>query len=233
VNSKTQVTATQLQLNGKAGSYAASVQVDIDPVANTYALSTAAAIIVVSSWETYTSLSALASLTNNNSVTTFGTDCNSPLYLAITSSNFMTFIPFIGTTTAFSFFINKLHLPYTYDLPYYSIFLTNTNGDIDSYNEFINRNAGVFYYSVLLSLSISCIDNSLGVLNTACYIGFTNNHEIVKDGKIYVDFSGMTISTNYCFLTYSTDVITNTSIPVTCTSSSNQTSLVVSLPGTS
>ena len=152
----------------------------------------------------------------------------------MTPTNYLTFIPFAAsTTTAFSFFINNLHLPYTYDLPYYSIFLTNNNGNIDSYNEFINRNAGVFYYSVLSGLTISCIDNSLGVMNTACFIQFQNNHELVLDGKIYIDFSGMVISTNLCYLTYTATSVSNTSIPVTCASTSNQTRLVVSLPGTS
>lgn len=42
----------------------------------------------------------------------------------------------------------------------------------------------------------------------------------------------MTIATNYCYLTYTTGSVSNTSIPVTCTSSSNQTQLIVSLPGT-
>lgn len=90
----------------------------------------------------------------------------------------------------------------------------------------------MFYYSVLLGLTISCVDNSLGVLNTVCYIGFINNHEIVKNGKIYVEFSGMTVSTDVCQLTYTTDTVSNTSIPVTCTSTSNQTNLIVSLPDT-
>lgn len=43
----------------------------------------------------------------------------------------------------------------------------------------------------------------------------------------------MTISTNLCYLTYTTSLVSNTSIPVTCSSASNQTVLVVSLPGTS
>lgn len=171
---KTQVSTTLVQLSGKAGSYADSIQVDIAPVATTYSLTTSpSAIIIVSSWQLYNSLSSLNSTSNNNSVLTFGADENSPLFLTMTPTNYLTFIPFAAsTTTAFSFFINNLHLPYTYDLPYYSIFLTNSVGNIDSYNEFINRNAGVFYYSVLSGLTISCIDNSLGVMNTACFIQF-------------------------------------------------------------
>lgn len=43
----------------------------------------------------------------------------------------------------------------------------------------------------------------------------------------------MVISTNLCYLTYTATSVSNTSIPVTCASTSNQTRLVVSLPGTS
>jgi hypothetical protein len=46
----------------------------------------------------------------------------------------------------------------------------------------------------------------------------------------------MTVATDMCFLTYETGPNSNrvnTSIPVTCTSTSNLTTLIVSLPGTS
>lgn len=233
ITSKTFVAQTLLQLNGKAGSYANSTQVDIDANSNSYALSGPSAIVIVSTWELFNSLSSLPSLVNNNSLTAFGINNNAPLYVLLDGSNYLTYIPFAGSTTAFSFYISNLHLPYIYDLPYYSIFLTDFNGNVDSYDEFINKNANVFYYSVLLGLSITCIDNSLGVLNTACYIKFINNHEIIKNGKIYLEFSGMTVNTDYCYLTYMTDSVSNTSIPVTCSSTSNQTSLIVNLPGTS
>lgn len=231
--SKTQTTTMMLELSGKAGSYPTSIICDVDPVSGSYSLSGSSAIIISSTWSMYKNLTYLpADLMNNNSAVSFGIDCNLPLSVYL-GSNYLTFIPFVASSLVpFSFNIYSLHLPYTYDLPYYSIFITNSAGNVDSYNEFINTNAGIFYYSVLLGLSISCVDSSLGVSNTVCYISFINNHEIVKDGKIYIDFSGMTIATNYCYLSYTTGSVGNTSIPVTCTSSSNQTQLVVSLPGT-
>jgi hypothetical protein len=231
--SKTISNTMMLELSGKAGSYPASMIGDIAPVSGFYALSGSSAIIISSTWSLYNNLTHLAAnLQNNNSALTFGIDNDLPLSVYM-GSNYLTFIPFTtSSTTPFSFNIYSLHLPYTYDLPYYSIFLTNSAGNIDSYNEFINTNAGVFYYSVLLGLSISCTDSSLGVSNTVCYISFINNHEIVLNGQIYVDFSGMTISTKYCYLSYVTNTVTNTSIPVTCTSASNQSQLIVSLPGT-
>lgn len=133
--SKTKVSTMMLQLSGKAGSYASNVVVEVAPQAGTYSLSSSSAIIVSSTWEIFTSLSALESnLMNNNSVVTFGTNNNAPLSLWM-GSNYLTYIPFVtASTVAFSFTLDSIHLPYTYDLPYYSIFLTNSIENIDCYN---------------------------------------------------------------------------------------------------
>lgn len=71
-----------------------------------------------------------------------------------------------------------MKLPYTHDLPYYSILLVDETGTIDSYNEFINQDQGVFYSVYLKKIMFSCSDNSLGVTNTDCSIGFMTNQQI-------------------------------------------------------
>lgn len=92
---------------------------------------------------------------------------------------------------------DDVHMPYTYDLPDYHIFVTNSNNpptdspvsDINSiiaYNEFILTSAGVFYESPLKSLTVSCLDNSLGVLNTICTMEFGTNHPLKANGTIRI-----------------------------------------------
>lgn len=133
--SKTQTTTMMLELSGKAGSYPTSIICDVDPISGSYALSGASAIIISSTWSLYNNLTYLPTdFKNNNSVVTFGTDCDWPLSVYM-GSNYLTFIPIVTAgTSAFSFNINSPHLPYTYDLPYYSIFITNSAGNVDSYN---------------------------------------------------------------------------------------------------
>lgn len=92
----------------------------------------------------------------------------------------MTFIPFKTSATpgAFNITLDKIKLPYTHDLPYYSIYLVDEDGNIDSYNEFINQDQNVFYESNLKALTMTCNDRSLGVINTYCEVQFKPNHQI-------------------------------------------------------
>ena len=122
---------------------------------------------------------------------------------------YMTTIPFRFTSSLSSFqiFLDNIHLPYTYDLPDYHIYVTygssepttsnQLNGNaIIAYNEFILTNPGVFYESPLKSLTVSCLDNSLGVVNTICTIQFGTHHPLKANGTVRVVFSGMTIATD-------------------------------------
>ena len=61
---------------------------------------------------------------------------------------YLTYIP-IETAgvyaTEFSIYMDSIKLPYSHDLPYYSIYLVDETGTIDCYNELINQDKGVFY----------------------------------------------------------------------------------------
>jgi hypothetical protein len=140
----------------------------------------------------------------------------------------MTAIPmrFTSNTASFTMYLDNVHLPYTYDLPDYHIFVTygdnppttfsvvNTN-TVTAYNEFILTNPGVFYESPLKSLTVTCLDNSLGVVNTICTIQFGTHHPLKANGTVRVVFSGMSVATDQCSLT----IDSNSSKPtVSCSS---------------
>ena len=76
---------------------------------------------------------------------------------------------------------------------------------MDSYNEFINQDQGVFYQTTLKKITFSCSDNSLGVKNTDCSVGFVTNHQIEVGSKIYLTLTGLTVSTDRCLLTKLSD----------------------------
>ena len=93
----------------------------------------------------------------------------------------MTFIPFKtvgGYSTDFDIVFDNIKLPYSLDLPYYSVQLIDETGSLDGYNEFINQDQGIFYTGVLKTLEMSCNDNSLGVSNTFCTLTFVPFQEI-------------------------------------------------------
>jgi len=50
----------------------------------------------------------------------------------------------------------------------------------------------------LKSLTVSCLDTSLGVLNTICDITFGTHHPLKANGTIRIVFSGMTVATDNC-----------------------------------
>ena len=88
-------------------------------------------------------------------------------------------------------------------------------------------NANIFYETPLQSLTVSCLDNSLGVVNTMCTITIETQNPLKANGTIKIIFSGMSVSTNTCFLT-----LTNgTSPPVSCSSTQDDSTLIITLLG--
>lgn len=79
---------------------------------------------------------------------------------------YLTVIPLKYVSSLYTYTINldNVHMPYNYDLPNYFIYTyESSGGTMASSNEFIMTNANVFYVSPLKALTISCLDNSLGV----------------------------------------------------------------------
>jgi hypothetical protein len=99
----------------------------------------------------------------------------------MSNGDYLSFIPFktVGVyASQFSIYLDSIKLPYGDDLPYYSISLIDESGSLDSYNEFINQDQGVFYSGNLKQISFTCSDNSLGAINTDCTINFMPNQQL-------------------------------------------------------
>lgn len=83
------------------------------------------------------------------------------------------------------------------------------------------------YGCPLQSLIVSCQDNAVGVVNTYCTVVFGTTNPLLASGNIRISLSGLTVSTSICTLTISN----GTSIPVSCSTSSDKTNVTLSLSG--
>jgi hypothetical protein len=61
-------------------------------------------------------------------------------------------------------------------------------------------NGNTLYEGPLQNLIITCQDNAKGVINTYCHIAFGTTNPLLAAGVIVVSFSGMTVSTDLCYL---------------------------------
>jgi hypothetical protein len=185
VSVKPRSASTKILLAGQAGSYKNNIELKVvAATSNSFqGAKYGTSLIILSSWNWFDSTTVYNSGSLNSMVPGYPTftqnDHQRPMSLMLAKDQYLTYIPFLKTgPTAFSVYFDNVKLPYTSDLPYYSIQLIDDTGTIDSFNEFINQDQGVFYQSVLKKMTFSCSDNSLGVKNTDCSIGFITNHQI-------------------------------------------------------
>ena len=85
---------------------------------------------------------------------------------------YITVLPFdcSGCSSSFTIELDSLHMPYHFDLPSYYMYIVDTSGNMEAYNDFEMTSGGVFYEAFLKSLTLSCLDNYLGIKNTVCTI---------------------------------------------------------------
>jgi hypothetical protein len=162
---------------------------------------------------------------------TFGTNNLSPLGLYLTGGMYLTIIPFsyVTSTSPLSIYLDRVHMPYTYDLPTYYIYaMRQSDKLIVAYNSYLMMNGGTLYGCPLQSLSISCRDNAIGVVNTYCTVNFGTSNPLLVSGNIRITFSGMTVATNRCYLS----ATNGSTIPVTCVSSSDNKNVTVTMKST-
>ena len=97
-----------------------------------------------------------------------------------------------------------------------------------SYNAFQMTNAGIYYESPLKSLTLSCVDNYLGALNTICSVVFGTQHPLKADGRIKLQLNGMSIATNICHV-YLSD---GTQVSSTCSSTEDNKNVSIAMVDT-
>jgi hypothetical protein len=222
-----------MDILGKAGSYRSNVSVIVENLGG-ITLGGKSFVFLSTQWSFYEmGMSSLsASTLGMASPATFGSNNMSPLSVYMTGGMYITLIPLIYTayTSPFTLYLDKVHMPYSYDLPNYYIYTTES---VTQYmvtcNSFLMTNGGTLYQSPLQSLTISCQDNAIGTVSTYCTIQFGTSNPMLTAGNIRVSLSGLTVATNICYLTASN----GTSIPVTCSSSSDNQNVTVALQGSS
>ena len=170
----------KIQLAGWAGSYKDNVSITITPGNPPYSgSSSSAALMIVSDWQFFDD-SSTYSTTQVSANPSVGDTEQSPMWIYLSETEkFLTYMPLATSSdvsVGFNITLDSIKLPYGDDLPYYSIYLVDSTGTIDSYNELINQDKGVFYSRHLKTLNFSCNVISLGVLNTYCTLTFTPNN---------------------------------------------------------
>jgi hypothetical protein len=142
VSAKPKQLGTKLQLAGQAGSYKNDIEFTVQPAATgTFSGTTlSTSLIILSTWNWFDSTSSIDS-SNISSVTAlfpqFVNNHQKPLSMKLGTDSYLTYIPFTTTglhPSSFSVYLDSVKLPYTHDLPYYSILLVDETGTIDSYN---------------------------------------------------------------------------------------------------
>lgn len=233
LSAKPKVLTNKIQLAGYAGSYKSNVNITITPGGGTYSGNGySSALIVVSDWRWFDDSSSFASLSLASNNPQFQNVEQTPKSIFMPrNQKYFTYIPLKTTasiSSQFLIYMNSVKLPYTDDLPYYSIYLIDDTGTINCYNEFINQDKSVFYYSYLASLSFSCNVISLGVTNTYCTVDFTPNNDIELSSVLVVYFTGMQVSTSTCSMTQ----LPSTLIPGVCSSNTDKNQLSLTMQNT-
>lgn len=230
VYSKPKQSAMQLNIAGLAGSYMSGISFTVSPSGTFNGNGYSTGLIVMSSWQFFDSNTALSSTSLSSVNPIFANVEQTPLFLKISSTSYLTYIPFKTTAvyaTNFNINFNNIKLPYNLDLPYYSVSLIDSTGSMDGYNEFINQNQNIFYTGVLKNLSLTCNDNSLGVTNTYCTIVFTPFQDIEISSVLIINLYGMYVATSLCKMTYTSSGI---AVPITsCSPNTNLNVLTIQL----
>ena len=130
VSAKPKQAATKILLAGQAGSYKNKIELRVEPALTLsfYGTKYSTSLIILSSWNWFdtTTVYNSASLTLLPAgYPTFGqNDHQKPMSLQLGKEQYLTYIPFIKNVQAplnFSVYFDNVKLPYTSDLPYYSI----------------------------------------------------------------------------------------------------------------
>jgi hypothetical protein len=130
VSAKPRQSGTKILLAGQAGSYKNNIELNVEPALTLSFLGTkySTSLIIVSSWNWFDTTTVYSSATLTNTTIGYPTfsqnDHQKPLSLQLGKDQYLTYIPFKKNPPSpfnFSVFFNNVKLPYTSDLPYYSI----------------------------------------------------------------------------------------------------------------
>ncbi|KAL4450888.1 hypothetical protein ABPG74_011730 [Tetrahymena malaccensis] len=213
---RTLVTSTSLQpslqltLTGSAGQQVSGIPLQIQTSSSFIGQQVAklngfgGAVIINTEWYFWAQFTSQYTSTN---LWPFGQGSDGPISLNYTDPNkiqhFVTLLPLTNTQTnnlnlITQYYLDKVLMPYGYDLPNYTIYVSNSQGVVDGYNAFYNSGSNVFYGTSLTYLNFSCLNLAQGVANTYCTITFQPANLIQPFATIFAKFTGLTVATNSC-----------------------------------
>ncbi len=107
----------------------------------------------------------------------------------LSESVYITIIPF-EADTAWSathlIQLNGLRTPFSYDLPDYSIFLTDEQGDVSSYRRYIKEGKNKFTSSVLNDVSFECTETGAPSANSECTLSFATVSSVPASSSLHI-----------------------------------------------
>lgn len=138
LSAKPKVLTNKIQLAGYAGSYKSNINITITPGTSYSGTTYSSSLIVVSDWNWFDASSSLSTLSLNltNPLLANAEQTPKSIYMP-RNQKYLTYIPLktsAAITTQFLVYMDSLKLPYTDDLPYYSIYLVDETGTINCYN---------------------------------------------------------------------------------------------------
>jgi hypothetical protein len=132
------ISTNGIQLAGFSGSYKDNINITITPGGSYSAANFAAALIVVSDWNWFDSQSRFNNLSLAASNPQFSNTHQIPKSIYMPKNQkYLTYIPIktsSAVSTQFIIYMDGIKIPYTNDLPYYSIYLVDDTGVINCYN---------------------------------------------------------------------------------------------------
>ncbi len=127
----------QINIAGLAGSYGTNISITVAPSATFNGNGYSTALIIVSNWQFFDSTTGLTTTTLGSVDPAYNNVEQLPLCIKISSSSYLTYIPFRTSgiyASNFNIYFNNIKYPYNLDLPYHSISLIDSTGSMDGYN---------------------------------------------------------------------------------------------------
>lgn len=130
MSAKPRQAATKILLAGQAGSYKNKIQLRVEPsISMTFSgTKYSTSLIILSSWNWFDTTTVYNSASLNSMDPTYPifiqNDHQKPMSLQLGKDQYLTYIPFIKNIQMplnFDVYFDNVKLPYTSDLPYYSI----------------------------------------------------------------------------------------------------------------
>lgn len=221
------VSGNIVYMGGTSASIANNVEVAIESTSTYTGTTASAALLVVAKWPVFSS-SWASGYQFNGAAATLKDSALQLSYTAGAQAYYLSYQPLYSAAaiTTHTFFWSGVQYPFSSDLPFYTMFLVSSTGQMDCRYEYANAFPDSFYRGTLSSLEAACLSQRIGTLNTRCTLIFQTSSVTLQDAVMKVATQGLTIFTSLCALAQG-----STAVPVSCQSSVDGLLLSITLTG--